>query len=183
MKKWITESSKYIHKSPYGNIRLDRCKLPNGEVIKDYCVNEFDDWIHVVAVNDDNELLLVKQYRQGIGDLSLEIVAGYVDPGETYEEAAIRELKEETGYICAEKPIFLGSFNFNPAKQNNKSIMFYTNKIKNSGEVQFDSTEELELVKIPFSEVDNYISNGSISSLSNVTAIMLAKEYIKNQNS
>ena len=182
MEKWITESSNYIHKSPYGNIRLDKCKLPNGEIIEDYCVNEFNDWVCVVAVNDDNELLLVKQFRQGIGDLNLEIIAGYVDPGESHEEAAIRELKEETGHICLNKPVFLGSFCFNPAKQNNKMAMFFMNKITNSGEVQFDSTEELELIKIPFTDVDKYISNGSIAAMSNVTAIMLAKEYIKNQN-
>lgn len=179
MEKWVTESSRYIHKSKHGNVRLDRCILPNGMVLEDYCVAELPQWVNIVAINDENEILLIRQFRQGGGVLSLEVVCGCVDDGETYEEAAIRELEEETGYVCVGKPIFLGTFLSNPARQDNETTFFLMNNIKETGQKNFDDTEDLELVKIPFNSVDEYIKNGSIQVVSNVFAISLAKEYLR----
>jgi len=176
MKEWITEASKYLYETPYGNLRSDSCVLPNGTKIDDYYVHEYPDWVNIIAINENNELLLVKQYRQGVRDFFLEIVAGSVKSGEHHEETAIRELEEETGYICIERPILMGAFYCNPAIQNNKIYMYYCDKIKKSSIQQLDDTEEIETISIPFNVIDNYINDGSISQLFSVTAINMVKE-------
>jgi len=67
MKKWKVTDSKYLYQSPHGNFRIDTCLLPNGNVTE-YNVNEFSDWVDIVAINDKKELVLVKQYRHPAED-------------------------------------------------------------------------------------------------------------------
>ena len=79
MDNWIVVERKYLHKSPYGNMRLDTCRMPNGNIVEEYNVCEFSDWVDIVAINDDNELVMVNQYRHGAGKCFLEVVAGTVE--------------------------------------------------------------------------------------------------------
>ena len=68
MEKWKTLNSSYLLKNPHGNIRQDSCLLPNGVVIDHYIVNEYPQWVNIVAVTQKREMVFVKQYRHGIGD-------------------------------------------------------------------------------------------------------------------
>ena len=178
MEKLIVEDTKYIYTSPYGNLRIDTCRLPNG-VIFEYNVCEYPDWVDIVAINENHELVLVKQYRHGAGILSLEIVAGSVENDEAPEDAVVRELQEETGYICLSKPILLGRFHHNPARQNNMLNIFFCDNIERTHEQNLDDTEDIEVVHVPFDQVDELICNSSITHLSSVTAIKLAEEYLQ----
>ncbi|MGD6893792.1 hypothetical protein [Bacillus infantis] len=67
MEKWKTLKSEYLHHSPFGNIRRDRCELPNGLVIDDYVVNEFSDWVNAVVITKEKQIVLVEQYRYAAG--------------------------------------------------------------------------------------------------------------------
>ena len=96
---WKTISSKYLYKSPFGNLRIDSCQLPNGSVIENYYVNEYSDWVNAVVITKDNKVVLVEQYRHAGNDFFLEIPAGKVEDNESHEEGILREIKEETGYI------------------------------------------------------------------------------------
>ncbi|UNL83464.1 hypothetical protein [Priestia koreensis] len=62
MKKWNILKSRYIYKTPYGNLRSDTCELPNGLIIKDYYVQEYDDWMNAVVLTKEKKIVLVKQY-------------------------------------------------------------------------------------------------------------------------
>ncbi|MCL2078981.1 MAG: NUDIX hydrolase [Oscillospiraceae bacterium] len=178
MDKWIVDDSKYIFKSPYGNLRADRCILPNGKIIHDYHVSEFVDWVNIVALTNNNEILLVKQYRQGISDFCLEIIAGGVKNEETPDEAIIRELREETGYICNKPPILLGKFYCNPAIQSNMIYMYFCDDICKCFDQKLDDTEDIEILTIPLDKINHCISNGTLSHLFSIAAINLAKPYI-----
>ena len=108
-------------------------------------------------------------------------MAGYVEDGEAPEKAITRELQEETGYVCLSKPILLGRFHHNPARQNNMLHIYFCDKISKKHEQELDEIEEIEVIHVPFNNVDELISDGTITQLSTVTAISLAKEYIRNQ--
>ncbi len=120
------------------------------------------DWCNVVAVTEDGDVVLVRQFRFGIDDFSLETPGGVVDDGETPETAAVRELFEETGYR-GDAPVRLSRVNPNPALQANEAHGFLVQNATFVGGHHADDSEELEVVKVPGVAVSQLIANGSIS--------------------
>ena len=91
--KWKTIDSEYLVRSRYMTVRRDRVQLPDGRVNPEYYVLEFPQWVNVIALTREGKMVMVRQYRHGLGDFQTEIVAGYVDPGDdTLLAAAQREL-------------------------------------------------------------------------------------------
>lgn len=108
------------------------------------------DWVNVVPVTTAGEIVMVRQYRHGLRDLTLEIPGGMIDAGESPEQAAARELLEETGYRAARiQP--LGSVNPNPALFGNRVFTFAAHGCERVGEISNEGTEEtvVELIGEP----------------------------------
>ena len=95
---WQVDTSEYIHRLPWFTVRKDAIRMESGGVIPDYFVFEYPNWVNVVAVTTDGQLVLIRQYRHGIAGVHYELCAGVVDPGEDPLVAAQRELLEETGF-------------------------------------------------------------------------------------
>ena len=106
------------------------------------------DWVNVVPVTPAGEIVMVRQYRHGLRDVTLEIPGGMVDPGETPQGAAARELLEETGYRAARLEA-IGSVNPNPALFGNRLFAFAAHGCERVAEVANEGTEEtlVELVE------------------------------------
>ena len=98
------------------------------------------DWCNVVAVTPEDQVVLVWQYRFGTDALSLEVPGGVIDPGESPEHAARRELREETGYV-AESLELLVAVEPNPAIQNNRCFTFLAEGARPTGATDFDGQE------------------------------------------
>ena len=97
---WKVLTREYLAKKLWYTVRVDRVELPNGTVIPEYWINEYPPWVNVVALTEKDEVVLIRQYRHGIGAVHYEIPAGTTDPEDkSLEEAARRELQEETGYV------------------------------------------------------------------------------------
>ncbi|RAZ81337.1 NUDIX hydrolase [Planococcus halotolerans] len=179
MKAWYTTNSEYLYKTPFGNLRKDKCKLPNGITIEDYYVNEYVDWVNAVVLTKDNQIVLVEQYRHGGQGFYLEIPAGKKEEGETDEEGILREIQEETGYTSMEKPILLGEFMVNPATQNNKIKTFLLTNAYKSVEQHLDETEEIEVKLIGFEKFGHLIRNQEIQTqLFTASAYYMAKAVL-----
>lgn len=178
MKKWKVLSSHYVYKSPYGNLRRDKCLLDNGVIIEEYNVNEFPNWVNGVVVNKDRELIFVKQYRHGCGDFFYEIPAGMPNDGETYLQAIEREVLEETGYKSDQVPIYLGESFVNPATQNNKVISYLITDAYLAAEQNLDAAEQIEVFKFRLEDIDRMIEKKEITQMFSVLAISLAKKYL-----
>ncbi len=118
------KSWKHIKTEPGPDLTLFRTRFDwlenprNGHTVK-ATVLEAPDWVNVVALTPEGRLVLVQQYRFGSGEITLEIPAGIVEPGEDSREAAARELLEETGFSSGDW-VYLGWVAPNPAYINNR---------------------------------------------------------------
>ncbi|WP_164670725.1 NUDIX hydrolase [Virgibacillus doumboii] len=179
MERWKTLESEYLHKSPFGNIRKDRCKLPNGLVIDDFCINEYPDWVNAVVITKEDKIVLVEQYRHAAEDFFLEIPAGKKEGNETDEEGLIREVKEETGYTSLREPIFLGEFMVNPATQNNKVKTYLLQDAFKAHEQDLDDTEAINVKLLDFSNMGELIRTNKINTqLFTANAYLMAKDFL-----
>jgi 8-oxo-dGTP pyrophosphatase MutT (NUDIX family) len=118
--------------------------LPSGREIADYWISEYPPWVNVVAITADDDVVLLRQYRPGIGDVHYEIPAGVVEDGEAIEDAARRELREETGYGGGRWRI-LSQLSANPALQNNITTTFLAEDVTSLGQSTPELTEDLRV--------------------------------------
>lgn len=136
----------------------------------DFFVIRAPDWVNVVALTPDDQLLVIEQWRHGVERSTLEIPGGMVDPGETPAEAAARELREETGY-AAESILPIGFVEPNPAIQDNRCHTFVALGCTKVGPARFDGNERIVASTVPFSSAPNLIRSGRITHALVVTGI------------
>jgi 8-oxo-dGTP pyrophosphatase MutT (NUDIX family) len=120
------------------------------------------EWVNVVALTPEDDVLLVRQFRHGTGSVSLEIPGGIVDPGEDPAHAAARELREETGYEGG-PPIFLGSVEPNPAILSNHCRTYLIEGCRKVGGLELDPGEDIEVVTMPLAKISDAIQDGRIA--------------------
>lgn len=121
---WSILKSEYIVKHKWISLRADTCKMPNGKIVALYYVFEYPDWVNVVALTKQNEVILVQQYRHGCQKTLLELPSGSMEPfDKSPMEAVRRELLEETGYTCKDF-IYTGETSANPSNHNNLTHCF-----------------------------------------------------------
>ena len=159
--KWSLERSSVV--ADYGVFKVLRHGVRDGQGVarRDVYTLGCRDWCNVVALTDADELVLVWQYRFGTDGLSLEVAGGVIDEGETPEDAARRELLEETGY-AADRFELLLEVDPNPAIQGNRCFTFLARGARRVGEQRFDDLEELEVVLVPKSETARLLDEGHV---------------------
>ncbi|MGE0764468.1 MAG: NUDIX hydrolase, partial [Bdellovibrionales bacterium] len=178
-KKWKVLSSKELFKAGMFSLRTDECELPDGRRMPRYYVVDFPSWIHIVALDERGDLILVRQYRHAAGDEFLEIPGGSMDQhkGETILEAAKRELREETGYISKQWTL-LGEHYPNPALQSNRLITYLARDCVFEGEPQLDPFEDLSVEKVPVYEVYKLLEQGEIQHSLMMGSLALARRHL-----
>jgi ADP-ribose pyrophosphatase len=130
------------------------------------------EWVNILAFNERQELLLIRQWRHGIKEVTLEIPGGLVDEKDASPlQAAQRELREETGF-SAERWEKLGWVHANPAYQNNRCHFFVARDARKTGEVHLDPDEKItETLFLPLPEVYQKVRGGEISNSMVVAAV------------
>ncbi len=118
-------------------------------------------WVNVVAFTRQGELLLVEQFRHGIGASTLEVIGGVAEPGEAPSDAGLRELLEETGFR-PERWISLGSCLPNPAIQDNRCHFFLGLDCDAVAPLDLDPSEELRVWAAPWPEAEAMLREGRI---------------------
>ena len=179
--KWKTLASQMAFDHAWYKVRRDRVQLPNGTVIDDYFLSVRPDVALVLPVTRAGELVFVRQYRHGAGEILLELPAGTFDPAqEAPQAAAQRELLEETGHT-ASTWISLGVLYDNPVKETNKIHVFLAQNAQKTAAQTLDTTEEIEIVLIPPAELVAKIEVGDICVAGSVAAVFLGLAYLQRQ--
>lgn len=138
--KWEVISSREIADCRVFTVRGDLSR--NGDLTAEFYVIENPDWVNVIPVTPDGDIVLIEQFRHGVGAPVLEIPGGMIDAGEEPEAAARRELLEETGYESADWR-YLGWSHPNPAIQCNRIHHFAAFGAVRTGESSFDEHESI----------------------------------------
>jgi ADP-ribose pyrophosphatase len=163
--KWKTLSSEYISKHKYFTARKDKCITPEGKIIEEYFVVELPKTACALAITEDGQALMVKQYRHPVEEVLLELPGGFIDENELAEVAMARELMEETGYEFSSIEQ-VGIAAANPGVLNNYTAFFLATGGKKKGVQQLDHNEDIEVVTIPLAELKRlFLENKIVQSL------------------
>jgi len=141
--------------------RLDLCRSPRTRTDHEFVVVEAPDWVNVIALTPEDEVLLVRQYRFGTREVTLEIPGGAVDRGEDFVSAGVRELREETGFE-GDQVRLLGTVTPNPAFIQNRCGTLLVTGARRVDEPRPDGTEILEVERRPLGDIPRLIAGGQI---------------------
>jgi len=162
LKSWKIISSKKDKSYRVFSLRTDRAISPRTGLDHDFFILESSSWVNVIPITPADEVVLVRQYRHGIRDMTLEIPGGLVETEDTPLEAAQRELSEETGYMASEM-IALGIVHPNPAIQNNRCFTFLAKNVFLAGEQEQDEKEDIQVFIRPLADIPRLIREGAIT--------------------
>lgn len=168
---WKVLDEKYALNSDYLKVLLQRVEVEPGTVIEDFHLLRSPSWAACVCLTEDQQLVLVEQYRHGHGGSSLELPAGVIDPGETPLEAAKRELEEETGYTATDfTPLW--KVRPEPARHDQWAHIAFARGARLLGQQKLDETERIRIVLRPVAELDAIVEQ--MVHATHVGALLLA---------
>lgn len=178
LKPWDVLESTTAFSSKWLRVRKDVCRTNRGNVADYYVVERFS-YVLVVAITSQSEVLVVRQYKHGVGRVVRELPAGYIEDGEDPLLCAQRELLEETGYE-AEHMQPLAVLFASPSAATNSAHLYLATGLRYVGEQRLDANEKIEVEKISFSEaVQAAAHNQVFADLSSTSALLLAWHRIR----
>ena len=146
---------------PIFSVRFDWLENPRNATSLKAVVLEARDWVDVVAITPAGKIIMVTQFRFGIGCQTLEIPAGVMELDETPEHAARRELQEETGYTTDDWT-YLGWVHPNPAFLNNRCHQWCARNITKTHTPALDDGEHIEVNELTLAELQQAIRDGRL---------------------
>ncbi|MBC2607050.1 NUDIX hydrolase [Pelagicoccus albus] len=158
---WDVLSESELVSCPIFDLVSRRLRHPVRGSEGDFYVIKTRDWVNVIPVTPDYQIVMVRQYRFGIEDMSWEIPGGIIDGGEDPVEAGARELEEETGYV-ARACHYIGSVAANPAILDNNSHFVWAEAVELRSSLSWDEHEEMEVRLFPIDEVYAMAHRGEI---------------------
>lgn len=156
---WKILSSEYLIERPWLTARRDCVQLPDGLIMDEYYVLEYPDWINIIAIDKEGCMLLVRQYRHGLGRTNFELVAGVLEKDEDPLTAAKRELLEETGYSGGEWHELM-QLSANSSTMTNITHCFVATGVEKIADQHLDATEDLEVYTFTQEEVKSMVYRG-----------------------
>ncbi|UOQ68381.1 NUDIX hydrolase [Hymenobacter volaticus] len=174
IKPWTTLSSELVFNHRWYKLRRDHVQLPTGQQLDDYFVSVRANVVLVFPVTEDQHVIMVRQYKHGIGEILIEVPGGVIDEGETSPlEAAKRELVEETGYVSDEMEQLI-AVSDNPTKDTNRIYFFLARNARLVAAQHLDETENIEVLRVPLAQVEAMILAGKIRVSGSIALCLLA---------
>jgi ADP-ribose pyrophosphatase len=179
---WTVQDSTELVKDAWISLRADTCQMPDGRLVSPYYVLDYPAWVNVVALTDNEEIILVRQYRHGIRRTVLELPCGGRDTQDSSPVAAIRrELLEETGYT-SDTFVEIGKISPNTATHSNVTHCFLATSVVQVQSPALDTTEQLETVVLPFKRVFDLIQTGEFCQALHISALFFSLQKLGRTN-
>lgn len=144
IEKWELLESKVDYENPFLSVSREKLKRSDGRIVENFYAVKRRDAVFVAALTVDKQIPLVYQYKNGVKEVIWELPAGFIEDSEQPEEAARRELLEETGF-AGEKLSFLGKFAPNSGISDNRNLLFLVQNAEKTTEQKLDQNEEIEV--------------------------------------
>jgi len=171
VRPWPLLTSRTLHEFSIYRLRRDVRRSPRTGREHPFLILDSSDWVNIVPVTPQGNIVLIRQFRHGTASVVWEIPGGMVDAeDDTPEHAARRELLEETGYRT-ERVEFLGAVHPNPAIQNNRCHSFVAYDARLAGAQQLDGSEDIAVQEVPWPRVLEMIDSGDITHSLVITAL------------
>lgn len=171
---WPRQSSEQLADYGFFKLRHDVNRHPRSGRDHRFFIFEFPDWVNIIPLTSDGQVIFVRQFRQGTREMTLEVPGGIVDPGETPKQSALRELYEESGYRPPNgEAVELGWVHPNPALQENRCWSFLAQNVEKTvaeDHIVGTSSEAIEVFTIPLRDIPGMISRAEITHALTVTA-------------
>ena len=175
-----TLSTEYISRHQYFTARKDSYQTADGKIVDPYFVVELPTSVAAMAITEDNNVILVKQYRHPVNEFLVELPGGFIDAGEEPQQAIARELLEETGYTFSSFQ-YLGITAANPGVLNNFTHMFLALGGKKTAAQSLDENEEIEILFKPIQEARSMLLNNKIIQSMHALCLFYAFEFLDRQ--
>ena len=173
-KGWKIDSSKHVHSNNFIQVYEDVINIGGTEKI--YTRIKRKNYSTVVPFISKDQIMVIKSYRHLINSIQIEVPSGYIEPGEEPKEAAVRELREETGYK-AKKIIDIGSYTLDYTMFDQKGYLFVAYDLEYEGLQQLGTMELIEPAFMTVKEVLKLLSEGKILNASSIVAFYKAINY------
>lgn len=162
LKPWRKLGSRPLGDYRLFQVRSERLVSPRTEKEHDFVVIDCPNWVNVIAITPDQQLVMIDQFRHGSKTIELEIPGGMIDPDDpTPEAAGLRELREETGY-AGDNPRRIGEIFPNPAIMSNRCYTVLVENCRCLHPVEFDHGEDLLTRLVPITEIPQRVAAGQI---------------------
>lgn len=164
-------SGERVYEGIVVNVRMDRARLIDGRITRREVV-EHPGGVAIFAMDEDDKVIMVRQFRYPMGEVTLELPAGKLEPGEDPRDSALRELEEETGFTPG---VFesLGVSYSSPGIFAEKIYLYLARDLK-PGPVHPDDGEFLEVLRVPYNELMDMVERGEIKDSKTMVAILKA---------
>ena len=171
-----TLSSQLIYDGRAVKLRVDTVRMPGGRETRREIV-EHRDCVAIVAIDADDNVLLVNQFRKPVEKELLEIPAGGIDPGEDPVTTVRREMQEETGYL-PRKVERLGGFYSTPGYCTEYLHLYLATDLT-PNPLYAEDTESIKLTRVPISQIPSLIASGSICDAKSIAGLLTFLKYRK----
>jgi ADP-ribose pyrophosphatase len=174
LRPWtILKSQELLVAAPWIKVLVQQVQLPNGRVVDNYYHVRLSEYAGVVAQTTEGEFIIERQYKHGVGRISLMLPGGLIEDGEDPLATAQRELVEETGYV-ADEWNYLGSFASDANQGGARAHLFAARNARQVAKPDPGDLEEIEILLMKPGELVNAVRQGKVVILGAVAAIAMA---------